>query len=100
MWVGSTESTLMIIFIIFNSGIQSLDDFQSALVYIQPRVNPYLFIYCLSVAVIHRNDTRNFRLPSHACSFPELYVDGAVLAEVRATGSLFASSSRVSKAIK
>lgn len=72
-------------------GMGSLEDFQSALVYIQPRVNPYLFIYCLSVAVIHRNDTRNFRLPSHACSFPELYVDGAVLAEVRSTGTLFQS---------
>ncbi|XP_065201957.1 phenoloxidase 1-like [Planococcus citri] len=86
------EAANNLINVLMNIG--SLEDFQSALVYIQPRVNPYLFIYCLSVAVIHRNDTRNFRLPSHACSFPELYVDGAVLAEVRASGTLVSNGSR------
>lgn len=68
--------------------------------YAQPRVNPYLFIYALTVAYLHRPDTKNLPLPSHACQFPELYVDGTVLAEARSVGTVLPDGYRVSMTLR
>uniref|UniRef100_A0A6P7G6C7 Phenoloxidase 1-like n=1 Tax=Diabrotica virgifera virgifera TaxID=50390 RepID=A0A6P7G6C7_DIAVI len=46
------------------------------------RVNPLLFHYALSVALLHRTDTRDLDLPSVVFSFPDRYIDSTVFARV------------------
>ncbi len=70
------------------TGAANPDDLMSIACYAQPRVNPYLYIYALTVAVLHRNDTRGMSLPPHVCTFPELYIDGTVMAEARSAAVL------------
>lgn len=65
-----------------------MDDLLSIAVYAQPRTNPYLYIYALTVAVLHRTDCRGLRLPSHVSRFPELYLQGTMLSETRIAGNL------------
>lgn len=42
-------------------------------------MNPFLYNYALSVAFLHRPDTRNVALPSVAEVFPEKYVDSNIM---------------------
>ncbi|XP_034237614.1 phenoloxidase 1-like [Thrips palmi] len=64
-------------------GMRNLDDFLSAAVYARSHLNPYLFVYAYSVALLHRDDTRNAHLPPLAELFPEKYVNGALFARAR-----------------
>ncbi|XP_026277611.1 phenoloxidase 2 [Frankliniella occidentalis] len=64
-------------------GMRNLDDFLSAAVYARSHLNPYLFVYAYSVALLHRDDTRNAHLPPLAELFPEKYVNGDLFARAR-----------------
>ncbi|BET00231.1 Phenoloxidase subunit 2 [Nesidiocoris tenuis] len=64
-------------------GMRTLEDFISASVYCRDRINPYLFIYALSVAILHRPDTQNLPIPSLTETFPEKFMDSAVFAQVK-----------------
>ncbi|XP_072377116.1 phenoloxidase 1-like [Diabrotica undecimpunctata] len=55
----------------------------SVAVYARERVNPILFVYALSVAVLHRTDTNDLDLPSVMFSFPDRYVDSQVFSKVK-----------------
>lgn len=76
-------------------GAKSVEEFQSYCIYAHERVNPYLYIYAASVALLHRPDTRKVPLPSHVCIFPELYVDGTTLSAARTVGNVFRKGFRV-----
>lgn len=56
---------------------------QTVAVYARDRVNPVLFNYALSVALLHRPDTKGLNLPLFAETFPEKYVDSKVFRELR-----------------
>lgn len=60
-----------------------IEDFQSLAVYARDRINPIMFIYALSVAILHRKDTRNIPVPSLVEVFPEKYMDSAVFSQAR-----------------
>ncbi|KAJ1524517.1 hypothetical protein ONE63_011009 [Megalurothrips usitatus] len=64
-------------------GMRTLDDFLSAAVYARSHLNPYMFVYAYSVALLHRDDTRNAHLPPLAELFPEKYVNGDLFARAR-----------------
>ncbi|XP_067015385.2 phenoloxidase 2 isoform X2 [Anabrus simplex] len=59
------------------------EEFLSLAVYCRPRINPYMYVYALSLAIVHRPDTRNVRLPLHACLFPEMYFNGEIFGRLR-----------------
>ena len=77
------------------SDIPSVDELQSACVYAQQRLNPYLFVYAMSVVMLHRPDTRNVTFPAHVCSFPGLYIQGPVMSDVMAAATVVQSGNRV-----
>jgi tyrosinase len=62
-------------------GMRSVDDLKSCAVYARDRVNPLLFNYALSVALIHRPDTRDLDIPTVISAFPDKFVDSKVFSQ-------------------
>lgn len=56
-----------------------MDDLKAVACYARERVNCYLFNYALSVALLHRPDTKGIDVPSFMSSFPEKFVDAVSL---------------------
>lgn len=74
---------------IFNRlGLRSIDDLQTVAVYARDRLNPMLFNYALSVAILHRPDTKDMSLPLMVETFPEKFVDSRVLGDIREEASV------------
>ncbi|XP_017467197.1 PREDICTED: phenoloxidase 2-like [Rhagoletis zephyria] len=76
-------------------GVRSIDDLQSVAAYAHDRVNPYLFNYALSVALLHRQDTKGLDLPSFAQNFPDKFVDSRVFRQVREEATVVPEGSRM-----
>ncbi|XP_075170477.1 phenoloxidase 2-like [Haematobia irritans] len=76
-------------------GMRSIEDLQSVAVYARDRVNPYLFNYALSVALLHRPDTKGLDLPSFAMNFPDKFVDSSVFRMVREEATVVPEGSRM-----
>uniref|UniRef100_A0A034V716 tyrosinase n=1 Tax=Bactrocera dorsalis TaxID=27457 RepID=A0A034V716_BACDO len=76
-------------------GVRSIDDLQSVAVYARDRLNPYLFNYALSVALLHRPDTKGLDLPSFAQNFPDKFVDSRVFRQVREEATVVPDGSRM-----
>ncbi|XP_050510953.1 phenoloxidase 1-like [Diabrotica virgifera virgifera] len=64
-------------------GMRNVDDLLSVAVYTRDKVNPYLFNYCLSVALYHRADTKDIDLPSFIRTFPDKFVDSRLFGQAR-----------------
>lgn len=76
-------------------GLRSIDDLQSIAVYARDRLNPFLFNYALSVALLHRPDTKGLNLPLFSESFPEKYVDSTVFSQAREEATIVTEGSRM-----
>nr|XP_022907905.1 phenoloxidase 2 [Onthophagus taurus] len=76
-------------------GMKTIDDLQSMAVYARDRVNPYLFNYCLSVAILHRPDTQDLDLPAFVQSFPDKFLDGQVFQQAREEVSIVPDAARM-----
>ncbi|XP_053962369.1 phenoloxidase 2-like [Anastrepha ludens] len=76
-------------------GVRSIEDLQSVAVYARDRLNPYLFNYALSVALLHRADTKGMDLPSFAQNFPDKFVDSRVFRQVREEATVVPEGSRM-----
>lgn len=46
-------------------------------------MNPFLFNYALSVAILHREDTKGLQVPLFIESFPEKFLDSKIFARIR-----------------
>ena len=57
----------------------SIDNLLSTAIYSRDRVNAYLFNYALSVAILHRTDTRDLELPLFSGMFPEKFLDPNII---------------------
>lgn len=75
--------------------MRNVDDLQSMAVFARDRVNPYMFNYCLSVALLHRPDTKDVDIPSFIQSFPDKYVDSRVFTKAREESTIVPTGSRV-----
>lgn len=64
-------------------------------VYCRDRVNPQMFIYALSVAILHRPDTKDVPIPPLSEIFPDKYIDSAVFARAREEANVVPAGSRV-----
>lgn len=76
-------------------GLRTLEDLQSVAVYARDRVNPYLFNYALSVALLHRQDTKGLDLPSIIENFPDKFIDSQVFRQMREEASVVPQGSRM-----
>ncbi|CAG9771864.1 unnamed protein product [Ceutorhynchus assimilis] len=76
-------------------GVRNVDDLLSVAVYARDRVNPYLFNYALSVALLHRPDTQDLDIPSIIHSFPDKYLDSKVFAKAREDATVVPEGSRL-----
>lgn len=77
-------------------GMRSIEDLQSMAVYARDRVNPYLFNYALSVALLHRPDTQDLDVPSFLQSFPDKFIDSKVFTPAREAATILPDGNRVS----
>lgn len=75
--------------------MRDTDDLQSIAVYCRDRINPYLFNYSLSVALLHRPDTKGVNLPSFVESFPDKFMDPKVFQKARETAVVVPTGSRM-----
>ena len=76
-------------------GMRNTDDLMSVAAYARDRVNPYLFNYALSVALLHRPDTKDLDIPSYAQNFPDKFVDSQVFRKVREEVTVVPDGSRM-----
>jgi tyrosinase len=75
-------------------GVRTIDDLQSVAAYSRDRVNPQLFNYALSVALLHRPDTKNLDIPLFAGLFPDKFVDSRVFERAREEATIVPAGSR------
>lgn len=68
----------------------SIADLTAIAIYARDRVNPYLFNYSLSVALLHKPETRNLNLPSIVHSFPDKFFDGKLFNRARENATVLA----------
>lgn len=64
--------------------------------YCRDRVNAQLFAYALSVAIVHRQDTKNLQLPTLFEMFPDKYIDGAAFLRANEEARIVPAGKRVS----
>ncbi|XP_022907906.2 phenoloxidase 2-like [Onthophagus taurus] len=74
---------------------KNVDEFFSLAVYSRERVNPYLFIYAYSVAILHRKDTKHIKIPNNIQTFPDKFFDSKVFGEVRESAAIVPQGSRI-----
>ncbi|CAH2266231.1 phenoloxidase 1-like [Pararge aegeria] len=65
-----------------------LQDLLSTCVYARVNLNPQLFNYCYSVALMHRRDTRNVPIQNFAETFPAKFVDSKVFSKARESAAV------------
>lgn len=63
--------------------------------YARDRVNPLLFNYALSVAILHRPDTKDMNLPLVSELFPDKFIDSKVFRQIREEVTVVPPESRV-----
>lgn len=73
---------------------KTVDDLLSVAAYVRDRINPQLFNYALSVALLHRKDTKGIELPSFVETFPDKFVDPKVVSRAREDLSVLPQGSR------
>ncbi|XP_044743291.1 phenoloxidase 1-like [Chrysoperla carnea] len=75
-------------------GMRSVGDLTSLCCYVRDRINPFLFNYALSVAMLHRPDTQGTDIPNFAESFPEKFVDSTIFGKAREEAAIVPDGSR------
>jgi hypothetical protein len=78
--------------------MKTLEDFLSLVAYCRDRMNPYMFVYALSVAILHRPDTKNVQVPALSEVFPEKYMDGALFERAKEESNIVPVGQRVTHA--
>ncbi|XP_075216678.1 phenoloxidase 1-like [Lycorma delicatula] len=64
-------------------GMRNIKDFLTVASFCRENMNPQLFNYALSVAIIHRPDTQNVEVPPLSDFFPDKFIDGSLLPRAR-----------------
>jgi hypothetical protein len=69
--------------LLLHSGARNEEELLSLAVYARHNINPLLFNYALSVALIKRADTSTLKIPPLFKVFPSKFIDTQTLAEAR-----------------
>ena len=80
-------------------GMRTVDDLLSLAAYCRDRINAQMFVYSLSVAILHRDDTKNLAIPQLAEIFPDKYMDSSIFHRAREESNVVDAGSRVTIAI-
>ncbi|KAJ8679159.1 hypothetical protein QAD02_014946 [Eretmocerus hayati] len=64
-------------------GMRTPEDLLSLAAYCRNRLNPQMLIYALSVAMLHRQDTRDIDLPHFNEIFPDKFMDSRIFSQAR-----------------
>ncbi|XP_026488582.1 phenoloxidase subunit 1 [Vanessa tameamea] len=75
--------------------MRDLEDLQSVCSFCQMRINPYMFNYCLSVAILHRDDTKGLTIPTFAETFPDKFMDPKVFRRAREVSTVLNAGDRL-----
>ncbi|CAG9576271.1 unnamed protein product [Danaus chrysippus] len=75
--------------------MRNVDDLVSICSYCQMRINPYMFNYCLSVAILHRDDTKGLNIPTFAETFPDKFMDPRVFRKAREVSTVVLPGNRL-----
>jgi tyrosinase len=78
---------------------KTVDELLSVAAYVRDRINPQLFNYALSVATIHREDTKGVDIPAYVETFPDKFVDPQIVRRVREDLAVIPQGSRTPIAI-
>ncbi|XP_058804269.1 uncharacterized protein LOC131671673 [Phymastichus coffea] len=75
-------------------GMRTVDDLISLAAYCHDRVNPQMYIYALSVAILHRSDTKHLPIPQLSEIFPDKFVDSSVFSRAQTEANVVPTGSR------
>lgn len=73
---------------------RSIDDLTSVAAYVRDRINPQLFNYALSVALLHRKDTKGVKIPNFVETFPDKFIDPKIIRQAREDATIVPQGSR------
>ncbi|XP_049838943.1 phenoloxidase 2-like [Schistocerca gregaria] len=76
-------------------GMRTYEDFLSLSIYCRDRINPYMYAYALSIAIIHRPDTRNIPLPPLSEVFPDKFMDSSIFGQARQEANVVGEGNRL-----
>ncbi|KAI8442313.1 hypothetical protein MSG28_005853 [Choristoneura fumiferana] len=77
------EMATEVIDALMNVPENQLQDFLSTCTFARVNLNPQLFNYCYSVALMHRRDTRSVPIQNFAETFPSKFLDSKVFSQAR-----------------
>ncbi|KAL7300486.1 hypothetical protein TKK_0006488 [Trichogramma kaykai] len=75
-------------------GMRTLEDLVSLAAYCRDRVNAQMFVYSLSVAILHRPDTKHLSVPQLAEIFPDKYMESSIFHRAREEANVVPAGSR------
>ena len=75
--------------------MRTVEDLLSLATYCRDRINSQMFIYSLSVAILHRPDTKHLPIPQLCEVFPDKYMDSSVFTRAKEVANVVPAGSRV-----
>ncbi|KAJ8679322.1 hypothetical protein QAD02_015109 [Eretmocerus hayati] len=75
-------------------GMRTADDLLSLAVYCRDRINSQMFTYALTVAILHRPDTKKLRLPQLNEIFPDKFMDSRIFFRAREESNILPDALR------
>lgn len=76
-------------------GMRTIEDLLSLAAYCRDRVNAQMFVYSLSVAILHRSDTKHLPIPQLTEVFPDKYIDSSVFHRAKEEAHVVPAGQRV-----
>lgn len=75
--------------------MRTVEDLLSLAAYCRDRVNPQMFVYSLSIAILHRPDTKHLSIPRNSEIFPDKYLDSEIFSRAKEEANVVPQGSRV-----
>ena len=75
--------------------MRTVEDLLSLAAYCRDRINPQMFVYSLSVAILHRPDTKHLTIPRLSEVFPDKYMDSRIFNRAKEEANVVPAGSRV-----
>ncbi|OXU22253.1 hypothetical protein TSAR_002571 [Trichomalopsis sarcophagae] len=76
-------------------GMRTVEDLMSLAAYCRDRVNAQMFVYSLSVAILHRDDTKHLSVPQLSEIFPDKFMDSQVFSRAKEEANVVPAGSRL-----